>query len=319
MQSFSSPEVASTYCDPKDFNLFGPFMESHQKNRVGNLIILEYVSRLYRFPKDYASLAYLSQLNQAYCMKIGIEHFRRSMPRTMGALYWQLNDCWPVASWSSLEFGGRWKALHYDAKRFYAPALVSVHVPGVESPGIGNSITSTIHELHVHTVYDDISNTTGTIKWSLRYLSGKVLKQGLKKVVLRYGEAVKQLSLDFSPEMKKHGATSLYFRVELIVNRKVVSNQTVFLTSPRFLDLQRSPIKVSIKREAMGEFNLSLLSKRFQHAVEFHFKRLYYRASDNFIDLHPNELRTIHIQTSKSMTVRRLKQLLEIHSLVDTF
>ncbi len=92
---------------------------------------MDYVSRLYRFPKDFAALSYLSQLNQAYCMKVGVEHFRRSMPRTMGALYWQLNDCWPVASWSSIEFGGLWKALHYEAKRFFAPLLVSAHVPAV--------------------------------------------------------------------------------------------------------------------------------------------------------------------------------------------
>ena len=138
MQSYSSPEVAATYCRPEKWNVFGPEMENHQKHGSGNLLIMDYASRLYRFPKDYAALAYLSQLNQAYCMKIGIEHFRRSMPRTMGALYWQINDCWPVASWSSLEFGGRWKALQYEAKRFFAPALVSVHVPGKETVGTAN-------------------------------------------------------------------------------------------------------------------------------------------------------------------------------------
>jgi len=118
--------------------IFGPAMENHQKNAAGNQIIFDYLARLYRYPKDYAALAYLSQLNQAYCMKVGIEHFRRSMPRTMGALYWQINDCWPVFSWSSLEFGGRWKALHYAARRFFAPALVSAHVPGDEHAGKGN-------------------------------------------------------------------------------------------------------------------------------------------------------------------------------------
>src|SRR4029077_10425177 len=132
MQSYSSPEVAATYCDPKDLNIFSPVMQNHQKNRSGNRIIMDYISQMYRFPANYGSLDYLPQLNQAYSMKIGVEHFRRSMPRTMGALYWQLNDCWPVFSWSSLEFGGAWKALHYAAKRFFAPALVSAHVPGDE-------------------------------------------------------------------------------------------------------------------------------------------------------------------------------------------
>ena len=84
MQSYSSPEVAATYCKPENWNVFGPEMENHQKNGAGNQIILDYVSRLYRFPRDFSALSYLSQLNQAYCMKVGVEHFRRSMPRTMG-------------------------------------------------------------------------------------------------------------------------------------------------------------------------------------------------------------------------------------------
>ena len=95
-------------------------------------------------------------------MKVGIEHFRRSMPRTMGALYWQINDCWPVFSWSSLEFGGRWKALHYAARRFFAPALVSAHVPGDEKAGKGNYITNTIHDVNIYTVYDGVGAQDGT-------------------------------------------------------------------------------------------------------------------------------------------------------------
>ena len=97
-------------------------MENHQKNKQGNQIILDYVSRRYRFPRDQESLIYLAQLNQAHCMQVGTSHYRRLMPRCMGALYWQLNDCWPVASWSSIEFPGRWKALQHAARRFFAPA-----------------------------------------------------------------------------------------------------------------------------------------------------------------------------------------------------
>src|SRR6185312_14730110 len=97
MQSYSSPETQATFCPPGDGNVFGPEMENHQKNRAGNQVILDYVSRRYRFPKAQAELIYLSQLNQAYCMQTGVEHYRRLMPHCMGALYWQLNDCWPAA------------------------------------------------------------------------------------------------------------------------------------------------------------------------------------------------------------------------------
>ena len=102
------------------------------------------MSRRYRFPKSQDALIYLSQLNQAHCMQTGVAHYRRLMPRCMGALYWQLNDCWPVASWSSIEYTGRWKALHHVARRAFAPAAVSAHVPGDELHGIGNYL-SLIH------------------------------------------------------------------------------------------------------------------------------------------------------------------------------
>ena len=95
-------------------------MKSHQKNHGGNERILTYMLREYPEPRDFASFVYLSQVQQAEAIKVGAEHLRRNRPRTMGALFWQLNDCWPVASWSSIDYFGRWKALQYYARRFYA-------------------------------------------------------------------------------------------------------------------------------------------------------------------------------------------------------
>ena len=319
MQSYSSPEVAATYCEPENFNVFGPEMENHQKHGSGNLLIMDYASRLYRYPKDYAALAYLSQLNQAYCMRIAVEHFRRSMPKTMGSLYWQINDCWPVASWSSVEFGGRWKALQYNAKRFYAPALISVYVHGKEVVGMSNLVKSTIHDVSIHTIYDGKEDGPAVINWSLHHLKGGVVRSGKKKVMLRYNEAVRQIDLDFASEIKKHGARSLYLRVELVMGGKVVSRQTTFLTAPRYLDLQKGKIETGLKKVAPARFELTLSSKVFQHAVEFHFKKLAYRAEDNFFDLFPGSKRKIVIRTPKDMAVTDLKKRFEIASLVDSY
>jgi beta-mannosidase len=319
MQSYSSPEVAATYCLPENFNVFGPEMENHQKNSAGNFIIMDYVARLYRFPKGFAELSYLSQLNQAHCMKIGVEHFRRCMPRTMGALYWQINDCWPVASWSSLEFGGRWKALHYEAKRFFAPALVSVHIIGGEWVSIGNTLKSSIHHIDIHTVFDGQQDGPAIINWSLHLLKGGKIRSGKKKVVLKYNESAKQLSLDFAAEMKKHGVASLYLRVELAVGNKVVSRQTAFLTAPRYLDLQPGKVETQIKKLGTAKFALTLSSKVFQHAVSFHFKKTAYRAEDNFFDLFPGSKRRIEIRTEKDISVADLKKRLETTSLVSSY
>ncbi|HEY0256859.1 MAG TPA: glycoside hydrolase family 2 protein [Candidatus Methylacidiphilales bacterium] len=319
MQSYCSPEVAATFCRPENFNVFGPEMENHQKNNAGNQIILDYISRLYRFPKDYAALAYLSQLNQAYCMKIGVEHFRRSSPRTMGALYWQLNDCWPVASWSSLEFGGRWKALHYEAKRFFAPALLSIHVPGTETAGKGNIVTSTIHDVHIHTVFDGPQDQAGVIVWSLHHLRQGVLRTGKRKVALRYGESARQLTLDFASDLKRHGARSLILQAELVVNGEAVSRQTVFFTAPRYLDLPPARIEIRLKKIAPSRYNLTLTAKTFQHAVGFHFRGIAYRASDNFFDLFPQSPREIVVTTEKDLTVAALRKSLETTSLRSSY
>jgi len=90
-----------------------------RKNHGGNERILTYMLRWYPEPKDFASFVYLSQVLQAEAIKVGAEHLRRQRPNTMGSLYWQLNDCWPVASWASIDYFGRWKALQYYARRFY--------------------------------------------------------------------------------------------------------------------------------------------------------------------------------------------------------
>ncbi len=319
MQSYSSPEVAETYCRRENFNVFGPEMENHQKNSGGNLIILDYISRLYRFPKDYAALAYLSQLNQAYCMKVGVEHFRRSSPRTMGALYWQLNDCWPVASWSSLEFGGRWKALHYEAKRFFAPALISVHVPGTETVGVNNSLQSTIHDVAIYTVFDGPNDRAATVIWSLNHLENGVVRAGKKKVVLRYGESVRQLPLDFADEIGKHGACALYLRVELVMGAKVVSRQTIFFTAPRYIDLKPGKTMTRLEKLGTARFELTLSSKVYQHAVVIHFKGIHYRVDDNFFDLFPGSPRRVEIRAEKDLPLREFAKRLETTSLVSSY
>jgi beta-mannosidase len=318
MQSYSSPVVAATFCPPEEMNVFGPAMENHQKNAAGNQIIFDYVARLYRYPKDYAALAYLSQLNQAYCMKVGIEHFRRSMPRTMGALYWQINDCWPVFSWSSLEFGGRWKALHYAARRFFAPALVSAHVPGDEKAGKGNYITNTIHEVNIYTVYDGVAAQDGTVKWALYNLDDQILEQGQQDVTLRYGESHKLATLDFADAIAQHDRRQLYLRLWLEVGGQTVSQQTVFFTAPRFLNLRRAPVQSRVLGQRDGATEIEFVSPVFQHSVEFDLPGTDYRASDNFFELYPNVPHRVLVRAA-GLSEAQLAERLVTRSLVDTY
>ena len=127
-QSFSSKDVALTFVKSEDLNPTAPDFEWHQKNSGGNRRILETISRYFRFPKDIDGILYLSQLQQALAIGTGVQAWHSEMPRCMGTLFWQLNDNWPVASWSSIEYGGKWKMLQYAAKRLFAP-ITAVRKP----------------------------------------------------------------------------------------------------------------------------------------------------------------------------------------------
>ena len=127
-QSFTSMNVIESFAEAKDRNPSSPVMENHQRNDGGNARILETMTRYFRFPRDFDQMVFLSQVQQGLAIKTAIEYWRSTKPRCMGTLYWQINDIWPVASWSSLDYGGQWKLLHYMAKRFYLPVNV-VAVP----------------------------------------------------------------------------------------------------------------------------------------------------------------------------------------------
>ena len=116
----------AAFADEADWNMTSYIMEQHQKNASGNSLMITQMTDNFRMPKDFPSLVYLSMVLQSEGIRYGVEHWRRHKERVAGTLYWQLNDCWPVASWSSLDYFGRWKALHYAARRFYAPVMLSI-------------------------------------------------------------------------------------------------------------------------------------------------------------------------------------------------
>ena len=319
MQSYSSPETQATFCPPDDGNVFGPAMENHQKNRGGNQMILDYVSRRYRFPKSQADLIYLSQLNQAYCMQTGVEHYRRLMPHCMGALYWQLNDCWPVASWSSIEFTGRWRALHHVARRFFAPALVSAHVLGDETTIIGNYRRSNVDEVHLYTVYDQPAGAEGVLRWDLFHVDGRVLAGGKKTVKLRYGESVRQKTLRLAKLLERHGRDQVVLRIALEIDGRRVSEDSVFLAPPRFVALPKARTRVAIKLLTPRRAALTFSSSAFQHRFAFELPGIAHRCSDNYFELFPREAKTVGVEFTRPQTAARLQRLIEHRSLVDTY
>ena len=161
-QSFPEMRTIRTFAEPRGFrHRFSVTMRRTRKTTAATIASSPTCCANIASRKNFASYVYLSQVQQAEVIKIGAEHLRRQRPRVMGSFYWQLNDCWPVASWASIDYFGRWKALQYYAKKFYADTIVSPF----EHDG----------KIDVYVVADSLTPQTGTIRTRLLDFSGKVL------------------------------------------------------------------------------------------------------------------------------------------------
>ncbi|HEX7491208.1 MAG TPA: glycoside hydrolase family 2 protein [Candidatus Limnocylindrales bacterium] len=160
--------IAGFAPDPADWNLGSPLLDHHQRCPAGNARILYYMALQFRLPKDFTSLVYLSQVLHAEAMRVGVEHWRRDRARCGGALYWQLNDCWPVSSWAGIDYYGRWKALHYATRRFFDPILLTAEVEG---DSISLAVTN-----------DRAEPCLGEVRWSLERLDGAAVASGREPI-----------------------------------------------------------------------------------------------------------------------------------------
>jgi beta-mannosidase len=319
MQSYNSPATQAIFSHGRDRNILGASLETHQKNKGGNQVILDYVSRRYRFPRGQDALIYLSQLNQVFCVQTGVSHYRRLMPRCMGSLYWQLNDCWPVASWSSIEFTGRWRALHHAARRFYAPTVVSAHVPGDEVFGINNYRRSTVRLVHIHTCHDGPRPARAVVRWDLMHVDGRRIQGGRRRVVLRPMSSARQRTLDLAGPIAKFGRERLLLRIALDVAGRRVSEDTVFLTLPRFIDFPKARARIGLRLKAPGLAEASFTSPSFLHMFEFDFPGVRFTASDNFFELYPGEAKRVEVRFPDGVTLAALRRSLTQRSLADTY
>ena len=304
-QSFPEMRTIDTFTLPEDrTSIFTPVMLAHQKNDEGNSIIHDYLLRDYPEPKDFASFIYVSQVLQAEGIKIGAEYFRRSRPETMGSLFWQLNDCWPVASWSSIDYDGRWKALQYYARRFYAPVLVSPHLEG--------------GSMRVYVVSDKTSTMPATLDVRLMNFEGKVLLEEKHEVSVE--PLASKVYLDWPLEkLTNAGAedTSRVFVVaELTSGSTSLSRNIAYLAPVKEVHLRPAQLTVETVGET-GSFKVHVTSPVLARDVYLSFGDLDATASDNYFDLLPGETREITVQSTT--TLEKLKSGLSVISLTDAF
>jgi beta-mannosidase len=304
-QSFPEMRTIRTFAEPQDFDIHSVTMQSHQKNNGGNDRILTYMLREYREPKNFESYVYLSQVQQAEIIKIGAEHLRRQRPRVMGSLYWQLNDCWPVASWASIDYYGRWKALQYYAKKFYADTIVSPF----EHDG----------KIDVYVVSDSLAPQTGTIRTRLLDFSGKVLSDKSTDVQIGAQSSAVAFTLDRKDILASTSAdpTKTFLVFDLSVAGKPVSSNLQFFGVMHDLDLPVAPkVDATVAKTAEG-YSVTLQSPVLARSAYVSFGDHDAAFSDNYVDLLPGEPITITVKSPASLD--DLKSSMKITTLTEAY
>ncbi len=295
-QSFPEMRTVESFTVPEDrTGITTPVMLAHQKNTAGNAIIHQYLLREYPEPRDFAAFLYASQVLQAEGIKVGAEHLRRNRPRTMGSIYWQLNDCWPVASWSSLDYYGRWKALQYYARRFYNDLLVSPHE---ENGGVA-----------VYVVSDRTAPAKAELRVRIMSVDGATLSD--KSQSIQVAALSSNIYLQF-PFPKDADPNRSFVAADLIVGGKTVSSNLLFMAPTKDVKLPQAQIK-----SELDGTRLRLSSPVLARSVWVSFGSLEATPSDNYFDLLPGQ--PVEITIAGAASTDDLRKNLKVMSLVDAF
>lgn len=297
-ESLPSMKTIRAFCPPEEENPFSFVMENHQKCGVGNSRILGQISENYLYPSSFAHYVYTSQILQADAIKYGVEYFRRLRGFCMGSIYWQLNDCWPVSSWSSVDYFGRWKALHYAAKKFYAPVACALfYEEGVIRLNVANETRA---------------DAGGTLKMTLCRADFTVLDafEGTWSVPALTSRDVASLS-----DHRLDDPRACYLYADLYdANGLLIMRQTLLFIKPKHFKWQNPAIKAAVS-DIPGGVSVTLTASAFAKSVCVDFAEADVVFSDNFVDLTSPEPLTLTAKTDLNAAV--LQEQLQILSVYD--
>jgi beta-mannosidase len=303
-QSLPPLKTIRTYAREEDWNMTSYIMEQHQKNANGNSMMIRQMLDSFRMPEDFESLVYLSMALQAEGIRYGVEHWRRYPDRVAGILYWQMNDCWPVASWSSLDYFGRWKALHYAARRFFAPVLLSIE----DKPP----------EMLVHVSNDLLKSWEGKVNWYLETLDGQVIVMGEAVVTAAKQTATQVCKLNFSTTVNEENMRNLVFIAELWHGNVLITRQTTGFVPIKHMSLTDPMIAEQLHVEK-DQLVLDLTSQSLAMLVEISMNNADVIFTDNYFNLPAKRPVRVSCLMPAGWTLERAKKELQIHSLYNSY
>jgi beta-mannosidase len=293
-----------TYASEKDWNMTSYIMEQHQKNASGNSLIVGQMLDLFQLPKDFTSLVYLSMVLQAEGIRYGVEHWRRHNDRVSGTLYWQLNDCWPVASWSSLDYFGRWKALHYAARKFYAPLLLSIE----DNPP----------RQDIYVTNDGLEAWEGSLRWSLETFAGAPIAAGQAEVKVAPQSVTQVNALDFSDRVSDANRRDAILIAELWQAGRLIARQTAGFAPVKHMSLGDPAVKADLRVEkdrlviSLSAASLALLVELSLNGVDVVF-------SDNYFSLPAGRVVEVSCPLPGGWTLEQARAALSLRSVYDSY
>jgi len=293
-QSFPSLNTIKKFAGDDNLNIDSEVMLSHQKHPRGNKLIKKYLEEYYIVPEDFEDFIFLSQLLQAEGIKLGIEALRRSKPYCWGSLYWQLNDCWPVVSWSSIDYYKEWKALQYFVKKAYNNYLIS--------------FTKDNDSLYVHLISDELENKEAVLQLSLIDFKGKLLDSISIKTEIKGNQSKVYYTYNLNQLIQKYDKSEIVLTANLFIENSVVSDAKYYFVESKFLSLEDVNLSLKISKLS-NSFELIIMSAQLN-------KNLYIttnkegRFSDNFFDLLPNKEKRIYFYSNtKDINLKDFKFL----------
>lgn len=249
-QSFPCLKSVEQFTLPDDRNIFSRVMERHQRNQAANGKILSYLSQTFRYPNSFDDLLYASQLMQAEAIRYGVEHWRRNRGRCMGAIIWQLNDIWPVASWASIDYYGRWKALHYAAKRFFAPVMISAEEEGElsQNPKINEYHPAPLEKsFRLNVCNETLRDVTGEVVWALRTPDGAIVRQNQQTLTIPAMSAKWMDKVDCADA----SLTGHYVSFAFVVDDVAVSEGTCIFCAPKHFEFVDPRLTVETRGDTL--------------------------------------------------------------------
>ena len=281
MQSFPATSTIESFADKKEWFLDSAIMNAHQKASLGTGNLMKYIEDQYRVTNDFDSVTGLSQIMQAESIRFAVEAHRRHMPYCMGTLYWQFNDCWPVISWSSIDYKGNWKALHYSARNFFKPVIVSLR----DLEDIVN----------VHVVNDRHYGLDAVVKIGLFGFNGDLLFEDSFSMEVKQFSSCIARSIDKTVLLDGRDLSTLVLRAELTSNRESLSKSHQFFKKPKELKIPPPEFEHEVKY-LNGKYEITIRSSSFLYQLHFISSQVRGVFSDNYFNMLPNEVIVIEFE-----------------------